>query len=327
MAKRFLEDYYHKLAVRTSKRFSQDDSTGRSKSGKLTKNKRRCVSFNQTELQRNKLKSSNVREGRTHLRRMSVDVGLFLGQKELQVQASRSPLELSPTQGSSTREDRGSSTDASMAERSMEDDIVGKHSRRKRGSMKLKRSGRIGSVEAEDEPCELPSSVTLPQPSQLPANRVKQDVPQPSQLPAPRVRQGVFNRRSLRKTVSDDASGGTESGHTLSVLEKQNSVGGGKAEKKSKFASSFPRRQWSWKSKKTDVIESDILSQSKPQLYQRSCSDVGEKRKSSQNSLSKEGTAILENHTEETVTSIGHKVGDSWSSPTPNRAFTKHTSL
>lgn len=254
-----------------------------------------------------------MREGRTHLRRMSVDVGLFLGQKGLQVQASRSPLELSPTQGSSTREDRGSSTDASMAEGLMEDDNVGKHSRRKRGSMKLKRSGRIGSVEAEDEPSELPSSVTLPQ---------------PSQLPAARVRQGVFNRRSLRKTVSDDASGGTEPGHTLSVLEKQNSVGGGKAEKKSKFASSFPRRQWSWKSKKTDIIESDFLSQSKPQLYQRSCSDVGEKRKSAQNSLSKEGgTAILENHTEETVTSIGHKVGDSWSSPTPNRAFAKHTSL
>lgn len=83
VAKLFLEDYYHKLALRTEMRLS-DDSAGRRSRGSKSKAKRRCVSFNQTEPQRNKTKGMSCglgRETRTHIRRMSVDVGLFLGQK------------------------------------------------------------------------------------------------------------------------------------------------------------------------------------------------------------------------------------------------------
>lgn len=100
VAKQYLEDYYQKLAARTEKGFSHDLGR-RARSGKPSKSKRRCVSFNQTELQRNKMKGlgSEVRENSTHIRRMSVDVGLFLGQKGLQVKnGSKNPHETSPTQ-------------------------------------------------------------------------------------------------------------------------------------------------------------------------------------------------------------------------------------
>lgn len=102
VAKQFLEDYYQKLAVRTEKVLSHDLGR-RSRSSKVSKSKRRCVSFNQTDLQKNKMKGlgSEVRDNNTHIRRMSVDVGLFLGQKVLQVKSgtcSRSPQEGSPTQ-------------------------------------------------------------------------------------------------------------------------------------------------------------------------------------------------------------------------------------
>ena len=96
----FLEDYYQKLAARTEKGLNHD-LRRRARSGKLSKSKRRCVSFNQAELQRNKMKGlgSEVRENSNHIRRMSVDVGLFLGQKGLQVKiGSKSPQEVSPTQ-------------------------------------------------------------------------------------------------------------------------------------------------------------------------------------------------------------------------------------
>ena len=318
VAKRFLEDYYHKLAIRTENRFNREDMA-REGRRKLSKSKRRCVSFNQTELQRNKLKSGDAREGRTHVRRMSVDVGLFLGQKELQVRPTcRSPLELSPTQGSlaNREEESNSGRDATVevGERQvkMEDNKISKFGGRKKGSKKLKRSERIDTNEV---PTDSPSPTPPPQ-------------PQAASVPAARGRQGMFNRRSLRKTVSDDVSGVSESDTVAATLEKQTSLGGGgKAEKKSKFTSSFPRRQWSWKSKKADVAESEI-SQNKTHLHQRTCSDAGERRKLSRTSLGKEeGAAILENNSKDADTSLATQVGDSWSSPTPSRAFTKHTSL
>ena len=99
VAKQFLEDYYQKLAVRTEKGLGHDLGR-RARSSKVSKSKRRGVSFNQADLQKNKMKGlgSEVRDNSTHIRRMSVDVGLFLGQKGLQVKSgSKSPQEASPT--------------------------------------------------------------------------------------------------------------------------------------------------------------------------------------------------------------------------------------
>ena len=101
VAKQFLEDYYQKLAVRTEKGLDHDTGMRVAKSGKVSKSKRRCISFNQTDLQKNRMKGlgSEARDNSTHIRRMSVDVGLFLGQKGLQVKgSSSSPQEVSPAQ-------------------------------------------------------------------------------------------------------------------------------------------------------------------------------------------------------------------------------------
>ena len=72
VAKKFLEDYYYKLELRTVQKISQ-----------LTRKKKRTTSFNQVDLQRNKLLSGRnhvLDDAGVHNRRMSVDVGLLLGQ-------------------------------------------------------------------------------------------------------------------------------------------------------------------------------------------------------------------------------------------------------
>lgn len=308
VAKQFLEDYYNKLFSRAEKRLS-DDLGKRARTGKLSKSKRRCISFNQTELQRQKVKGlgSEVRESRTRVRRMSVDVGLFLGQKGLQVRAgSRIPVELSPMRESRDKEMAGTTTTAAERDtlENMEESAeikTPKHGIKKKESKKLKRSFRLGSTEEEE------SSETLSSTS-----------PQTSQIPVSGGRQGK-GKRFLKKTQSIDL----ESSSCVSIAEKPTGLGGGKTEKKSKFASSFPRRQWSWRSKKMD----ELSSQEKHHTHERSSSEVGEGRRLSSG---KDVTKVISNLVENNFSSstpAPHTVGDSWTSPTPKRAFNKHTSL
>ena len=277
------------------------------------------MSFNQTDIQRHKMKGSagEVRETRTHIRRMSVDVGLFLGQKGLQVKAgSKSPVELSPVRGSCKD---GEGTRSSVERDKVENREETSESRclkqsggKKKGSKKLKRSFRLGSTEEEESGAEYLSMSAL----------------QASQIPPPRAKQGRF-RRSLRNTLSEDASS-FESGSMVSIVEireKTSGLAGGKTEKKSKFASSFPRRQWSWRSKKTE-FESELSSHD-GYSHQRSASDVGEERRLSSTVSIKEESNISPNPKDEEFTSPTaiHGVVDSWESPAPSRAFVKHTSL
>ena len=292
VAKQFLEDYYHKLALRTEKRLSDD--SGRRSRGSKSKAKRRCVSFNQTDLQRNKMKgtSSEGRETCTHIRRMSVDVGLFLGQKGLQMRSrGRGSLELSPTQGTVTRETASSNSNSGSTGAATERDKGGskveekavKNGGKKKGSRRLKRSFRLRSTEEEDVSDGFSQQTTQ------------------SQIPAPRNRQGRF-RGSLKKTSSEEASGMVDSGSMVSMVSivdiKDNPAS--KTEKKSKFGGAFPRRQWSWKLKKTEY-ETETPPQETYQSHQRSSS--------------------LEEVSPTSLT----QTGDSWSGHTPNRAFSGHT--
>ena len=325
IAKQFLEDYYHKLALRTEMRLT-DDSAGRRSRGSKSKAKRRCVSFNQTDLQRNKTKGMSCELGRetcTHIRRMSVDVGLFLGQKGLQVKSGGSPrgsLEHSPTQGTITKEIADSNnmgvSEKEKGESRVEEKAT-KHGGKKKGSKKLKRSFRLGSTEEEDV-SESSSQIQLSPPS--------------SQIPGSKNRQGWF-RSSLRKITSEETAGIVDSGSMVSIVEIKekpgSSGGGGGGGKKNKFGATFPRRQWSWKLKKTEN-EIETLSQ-----------------ESEQCSVKEEGGVCFENPVEDILTSPTSlaQTGDSWSGYTPNKAwrtytnkpvtgnhthnqsFTKHTSL
>lgn len=317
VAKRFLEDYYHKLAVRTLKGLTHDFER-RSKSGKMSKAKRRCSSFNQADLQRNKTKGSEVRETRTHIHRMSVDVGLFLGQKGLQAKAeSRSPQEASPTQGSGVRELASISTAAAEREklestcRELENRTI-KYGDKKESSKKLKRSPRISSI--EDNETGETTSATTTQLSQIP-------------FPGSRMRHGMF-RRSLRKNTSDNGNSNTEeTGSTVSLVENKEKTGGGRSERKSKLASSLPRRQWSWRQKKNEC-DIEVSSQDEQHSHPRSSSDTVVGQLLPSLGSFKEGSAITKPHTEDnsiSPVSIMHTVGDSWSSPTPNNAFSKHS--
>ena len=257
VAKQFLEDYYHKLKLRVEKMQTDEHGRGGGRGGK-SKAKRRCVSFNQADLQKHKMKggSSEVREPRTHIRRMSVDVGLFLGQKGLQVKSCKSPQELSPTLGNVTM--------AVACERDKQESM--KHGSKKKGNKKLKRSFKMRSAE-EDEA----------------------DDPSSSQIPALRTRQGRF-RRSLRKGSSEEINS-FESGSMVSIVENtmpKNKPAAGSSEateKKSKLAASFPRRQWSWKSRKTE---------SEPEFsHQRSSSEGGDGQRSSTTSSKEDGVVTV----------------------------------
>ena len=188
-----------------------------------------------------------------------------------------------------------------------------KHSGKKNGSKRLRRSLRLGSTE-DEETSELPLTSMTPK-SQIP-------------IPGSGVQQGKL-QRSLRKTVSDNTNSNMEeTGSPVSIMEvkdKQSSAGGGRMEKKKKFTTSFPRRQWSWRSKKTD-FDHELSSREEHHSRQRSSSDLGDGRRRSSHSPRKENTIIAE--TEATFpTSLTHSVADSWSRPTPNNAFLKHTTM
>lgn len=85
MAKQYLEEYYHNLELRSTQRIRA-----------LKKSKKRSISFNQQDLHRPRWhhwKSATVElpSGvKDHSRRMSVDVGLLLGQYKVQRQQSLS---------------------------------------------------------------------------------------------------------------------------------------------------------------------------------------------------------------------------------------------
>lgn len=223
-------------------------------------------------------------------------------------------------QGSRAREFSGSSTAAAererpeMACRELENRSV-KHSGWK-NSKRLRRSLRLGSTE-DEEAGELPLTSMTPI-SQIP-------------VPGSGVRQGKL-RRSLKKAVSDDNTSNTEkTGSPVSteeVKDKQRSASRGRTEKKNKLTTSFPRRQWSWRSKKSDFNNYYELSPHKDDhSHQRSCSGLGDGGQLSSHRSSQENTTIAKGHNEETSPSIMHSVADSWSSPTPNCAFSKHTSM
>lgn len=257
------------------------------------------------------------RETRTHIRRMSVDVGLFLGQKGLQVRSRRrGSSELSPTQGHAVTKETESYSSGGVGNvtavgerekgesRVVEEKAAVKHGGKRKGSKRLKRSFRLGSTEEEDTISEG-SSHTEQQPS-----------PQLSQIPPPKTRQGRF-RSSLKKTSSDESSGLVDSGSMVSmvsmvsVVEKPGiSEGGGKIEKKSKFGASFPRRRWSWKLRKTENETETIPRENDPHL---------------QVSIKEEGGVSFENSVEDLFTASPTRwtqTGDSWTGHAPNRAFT-----
>ena len=189
-----------------------------------------------------------------------------------------------------------------------------KHSGWKKGSKKLSRSLRLGSTE-DEEAGELSVTSTTPV-SQIPVS-------------GSGVRQGKL-RRSLKKTVSDDTTSNTgETGSLASAGEakdKQRSAGRGRTEKKSKLTTSFPRRQWSWRSKKND-FNCELSPNKEHHTHQRSCSELGDGRQLSSHRLSRENTPSKSHKEDTSPQSVMHSVADSWSSPTPNRAFSKHTSM
>ena len=314
---------------------SADSERGRRSKGSKSKAKRRCVSFNQAELQRNKTKgmsSEMGRETRTHIRRMSVDVGLFLGQKGLQVRntggrrgSSGGP---SPTRGRGatlvTKETESSNNNMAAGERErekgeskmVEEKASAKHGRKKKSSRKLKRSFRLGSTEEEDSISDQGSLQT----QQL--QQLQQRVPSPSsQIPprAPKSRQGGWFRSSLRKTSSEE-SGMADSGSMVSMVSvvevKDKPAGGsggrgGKTQKKSKFGVSFPGRR-SWKLRKTQSAGTETVTDD-PQLQ---CSI-----KEEEGGASFEGNPpIVEDLLSSSPTSMA-QTGDSWHGNTPNRAF------
>ena len=312
---------------------SADSARGRRSKGSKSKAKRRCVSFNQAELQRNKTKgmsSEMGRETRTHIRRMSVDVGLFLGQKGLQVRNAggrRGSSEgLSLTRGATlvTKETESSNNNmAAAGERErekgegkmVEEKASAKHSRKKKSSRKLKRSFRLGSTEEED------ASISDQGSSQT--QQLQQQVPSPSsQIPprAPKSRQGGWFRSSLRKTSSEEP-GMADSGSMVSmvsVVEVKDKPAGGsggraggkRTEKKSKFGVSFPGRR-SWKLRKTQSGTETVTDD--PQLQ---CSI-----KEEEGGASFEGNPpIIEDLLSYSPTSMA-QTGDSWHGNAPNRAF------
>lgn len=292
-----------------------DDSAGRRGRGGKSKAKKRCVSFNQMELQRNKTKgmSSELgRDTRTHIRRMSVDVGLFLGQKGLQVKKSggRGSSELSPTRGTPvTKETESNIASGSInnsnnnmaaaaggerekGESRVEEKANVKHgAKKKKGSKKLRRSFRLGSTEDdEDSVGEGPSQV--------------QQLQQPSW------------HSSLKKTCPEESAGMADSGSMVSVVEYKDKAvssgggGGGKTEKKSKFGGSFPVRRWSWKLRKTDSETEVHAIPSDNDLPQCSIEEGG---------ITFE-IPIDENSFTPSPTSLA-QTGDSWTGHAPNRAF------
>jgi hypothetical protein len=336
VAKRFLDDYYQKLALQTEMRQSQLQNGGASSGGrrrgrgsKSNSKRRRSVSFNQAELQRHKTKGGMGgelgRETRTHIRRMSVDVGLFLGQKGLQVRSARrrGSSEPSPTQSTPvTKEteisgggagnkvaaggerEKGESS-LQLVEEKKEN---AKHGRKKKGSKKLKRSSRLGSTEEDDVISEGSSQTQVPPPS--------------SQMPPPKSRQGRF-RRSLRKTSSQESAGMADSGSMVSIVGVKDKPGpggsgasgggGGKTEKKSRFGIPFPGRRWSWRHRKTER-ESEAVTRDND--LQQQCSIREE-----------DGGAKFENpvNVEDLLSSNSPtsmaQTGDSWPGNAPNRAF------
>ena len=309
-AKQYLEKYYHNLALKTENRLRADSAGRRAFSSNKSKAKRnRCSSFNSTDNQRNKMRgggSELVRETSTHIRRMSVDVGLFFGQKGLAVmngggQRSREP---SPSRGTVTKEtiDIGTLVTPGEHEKQVETKMEEKVTKRgggakKKGSWRLKRSSRLGSAEEENQASEVGSSTS------------------PSMIP--RSRQGRF-RSSLKKSSSDDMSGMAELGSTVSMVsstEVREKLGGGRGkmekEKKPKFSMPFPRRQRPWKPKTTDA-ETENLS-SELQYY---CP------------IKEEGGDTCDNATHGTTstspTSLA-QTGDSLSALAPDTGFSGHT--
>lgn len=309
-----------------------DDSAGRRSRGGKSKAKKRCVSFNQMELQRNKTKgmSSELgRDTRTHIRRMSVDVGLFLGQKGLQVKSGgRGSSELSPTRGTPLTKEIESSIASGSSNNSnnnmavaadgerekgksrVEEKANVKHgAKKKKGSKKLRRSFRLGSTEDdEDSVGEGPSQV--------------QQLQQPSwhfsQIPPPKGRLGKF-RSSLKKTCPEESAGMADSGSMVSVVEYKDKAvssggggggGAGKTEKKSKFGGSFPVRRWSWKLRKTDSETEVPAIPRDNDLPQCSIEEGG---------ITFE-IPIDENSFTPSPTSLA-QTGDSWIGHAPNRAF------
>ena len=301
---------------------SADSAWGRRGKGRKSKAKRRCVSFNQAELQRNKTKGMSGelgRETRTHIRRMSVDVGLFLGQKGLQVRNAggrRGSSEgLNPTRGATlvTKETESSNNSVAAGEREskvVEEKASTKHGRKKKSSKKLKRSFRLGSTEEEDVISDQGSSQTR----QL---QQQQRVPSPSsQIPPPKSRQGSWFRSSLRKTSSEEsASGMATSGSMVSMVsvvevkDKPGGSRGGKMEKKSKFGVSFPGGRWSWKLRKTQNETEPVTDDPLPQCL----------IKEEEGEASFEGNPV-EDLLSSSPTSMA-QTGDSWHGNAPNRAF------
>ena len=95
VAKHFIEEYYQKLEARVAQC-----------TGQRRKPKRRTVSFNQNDLQWQKIHSNHGNRGRHHHHRLSVDVGLLLGQ----TQGQSSTDVLDPTQSTINLPDQWTST-------------------------------------------------------------------------------------------------------------------------------------------------------------------------------------------------------------------------
>ena len=189
-----------------------------------------------------------------------------------------------------------------------------KHGGWKKGNKRLRRSLRLGSTE-DEETSELPLT-SMTSLSQIP-------------VPGSGVRQGKL-QRSLKKSVSDDTTSNMEEEETGSptsigeVKDKQSSAGRGRTEKKNKLTTSFPRRRWSWRSKKTDLNYCELSSHKE---HQRSGSDSGDGRQPSSHSSSRDRTTAKTHNECTSPPPTMHSVADSWSSPTPNSAFSKHTSM
>ncbi len=337
MAKRFLNDYYHKLALQTEMRQSQLQNGGAAggrwwgRRNKSNSKRRRSVSFNQAELQRHKTKGGMAgelgRETKTHIRRMSVDVGLFLGQKGLQVRSAscrrRGSSEPNPTQGTLVTKETeisgggASNNVAAGGEREKRESSMVmmvekanvKHGKKKKGSKRLKRSSRLGSTEEEDGISEGSSRSQIPPPPS-------------SQMPPPKSRQGRFFR-SLRKTSSEESSGMAESGSMVSIVGIKDKPGlggsgasgggGGKTEKKSIFGIPFPGRRWSWRHRKTEGEAEAVTRDNDPQ---QQCSI-----KEEEGGAKVENPVNVENLLSSNSPTSMAQTGDSWHGNAPNRAF------